>query len=87
MNLDFLKEVHTATGKQRAGKNNKHEAEDEDGDSDTDYENDDTPFAASRNIQTVKVNEPRKPLAQTLQEIETSRATTSREAKNPTENG
>lgn len=83
MNLDFLKD-ETTTGKQR-GKNNKYEAEDDD--SDTDYENDDTPFATSRNIQTVKVNESRKPLSQTLQEIETSRATTSREANDPTENG
>lgn len=82
LNLDFLKD-------DKPNKKNKYEPVDVNDDSDTDYENDETPFAASRNIQTVKVNEPRKPLAQTLEEqAKSSGATTSREAKEfPPENG
>lgn len=82
LNLDFLKD-------DKPNKKNKYEPVDVNDDSDTDYENDETPFATSRDIQTVKVNEPRKPLTQTLEEqAKSSGATTSREAKeSPTENG
>jgi hypothetical protein len=69
LNLDFLKD-------NKEEKNAKcGDDKDASDDSGTDYENDDSPFATNRNIQTVKVNEPRKPLA-----------TTSKVAKELTEN-
>lgn len=78
LNLDFLKDDNKIIGV------NEKDLDEETEKSDTgDDDDDDTPFATNRDIQTVKVNEPRKPLEQTLKEQNDKKI----ETNDPTENG
>jgi len=68
LNLDFLDENKA---KMSTAKSLEEESSEEDVDEDSendDDDNDENPFSANRNIQTVKVNQARKPLEQTLNE-------------------
>ena len=73
LNLDYLKQ---------SDDEDRVSANESDNSNESENEADENPFAISRDIGTVKVNEARKPLAETLKEQEKKSSTTTTEMNN-----
>ena len=80
LNLDFLDENKANISNTKSLEEESSEKYDNDEDSENDDDYDENPFSANRNIQTVKVNQARKPLEQTL--IEQSQLNSEVKAEN-----